>query len=122
MGLLTLSSPHTHGPNSTSKVMATVILATLPGLAVITALFGWGTFINVLLASVTAVASEAAILSIRKRPLAFFLKDNTALLTGVLIGLALPPFAPFWITLVATHRFCHRLCQAAVRRYGQQSV
>ncbi len=102
MGLLTLSSPHTHGPNSTSKVMATVILATLPGLAVITALFGWGTFINVLIASATAVASEAAILSIRKRPLAFFLKDNTALLTGVLIGLALPPFAPFWITLVAT--------------------
>ncbi len=102
MGLLTLSSPHTHGPNSTSKVMANVVLATLPGLAVMTWFFGWGSLINVLFASLVALASEAAVLLMRKRPLSFFLKDNSALVTGVLLGLALPPFAPFWVTLVAT--------------------
>ncbi|MDK2777385.1 MAG: electron transport complex subunit RsxD [Pseudomonadota bacterium] len=102
MGLLTLSSPHTHGPNSTSKVMANVVLATLPGLAVMTWFFGWGSLINVLFASLVALASEAAVLLIRKRPVSFFLKDNSALVTGVLLGLALPPFAPFWVTLVAT--------------------
>jgi electron transport complex protein RnfD len=102
MGLLTLSSPHTHGPNSTSKVMAIVALATVPGLIAMTALFGWGTLINVVLACAVALASEAAILLLRKRPVSFFLKDNSALLTGVLLGLALPPFAPFWVTAVAT--------------------
>lgn len=102
MALLTLSSPHTHGPNSTNKVMLTVILATLPGLAVTTGLFGFGTLINVVLASLTAIASEAIILKIRKRPIGFFLQDNTALLTGVLLGLALPPLAPWWITVIAS--------------------
>jgi electron transport complex protein RnfD len=102
MALITLSSPHTHGSNSTSNVMLTVILATLPGLAVATGLFGFGTLINVVMAGITAVICEAVVLNIRKRPLAFFLKDNTALLTGVLLGLALPPFAPWWITVLAT--------------------
>lgn len=102
MALLTLSSPHTHGTNHTGKVMLTVILATLPGLLVATGFFGWGTLINVLLASVVAVASEAAVLKLRKRPITFFLRDNTALLTGVLLGLALPPFAPWWVTVVAS--------------------
>ncbi|MFC3679895.1 electron transport complex subunit RsxD [Bacterioplanoides pacificum] len=102
MALLTLSSPHTHGPNSTQKVMLTVMLATLPGLAVTTGLFGFGTLINVILASVVALASEAIILSLRKRPVGFFLRDNSALLTGVLLGLALPPFAPWWITVIAS--------------------
>ena len=101
MALLTLSSPHTHGPNSTQKVMLMVILATLPGLLVSTALFGFGTLINVVLACATALLSEAAILRLRQRPVGFFLKDNSALLTGVLLGLALPPFAPWWITVIA---------------------
>jgi len=102
MGLLTLSSPHTHGPNSTSKVMATVALACVPGIIVMTAFFGWGTLINLALAIITALASEALIVKIRKRPVGFFLKDNSALVTGLLLGLALPPFAPFWVTMVAT--------------------
>lgn len=102
MALLTLSSPHTHGTNHTGKVMLTVMLATVPGLLVTTGLFGWGTLINVLLASAVAVASEAAVLKLRQRPIAFFLRDNTALLTGVLLGLALPPFVPWWVTVVAT--------------------
>lgn len=101
MALLTLSSPHTHGSNSTPRLMLTVTLATIPGLLVLTGLFGWGTLINVVLAALTAIASEALILKLRKRPLGFFLRDNTALLTGVLLGLALPPFTPFWVTIVA---------------------
>ncbi|WP_369854845.1 electron transport complex subunit RsxD [Candidatus Thalassolituus haligoni] len=102
MALITLSSPHAHGHNSTRKVMLTVTLATLPGLAVMTGLFGFGNLINVVLAALVAMATEALVLSIRQRPVMFFLKDNSALLTGVLIGLALPPLAPWWITLVAT--------------------
>ena len=102
MALLTLSSPHTHGPNNTSRIMLTVALATVPGLAVMCWFFGMGTLINVVLASLTAIAAEAAVLKARGYPVSFFLKDNTALVTGVLLGLALPPLAPWWITVVAT--------------------
>ncbi len=102
MALLTLSSPHTHGPNRTSRIMLTVALATLPGLAVMTWFFGFGTLINTVLAIITALASEALVLKLRKYPVSFFLKDNTALVTGLLLGLALPPLAPWWITVLAT--------------------
>jgi len=102
MALLTLSSPHTHGPNQTSRIMLTVALATLPGLIALTWFFGWGTFINVVLASLVAVASEALVLKMRGYPVSFFLKDNTALVTGVLLGLALPPLGPWWVTVIAT--------------------
>lgn len=102
MALLTLTSPHTHGPNRTSRIMMTVALATLPGLIAITWLFGYGTLINVILAIATALISEALVLKARKYPVRFFLKDNTALVTGLLLGLALPPLAPWWITVLAT--------------------
>ncbi|MEC8525147.1 MAG: electron transport complex subunit RsxD [Pseudomonadota bacterium] len=102
MALLTLSSPHTRGTNRTSRIMATVALATLPGLAVMTWLFGYGTLINTALAIVTALLSEAIVLKMRRYPVSFFLKDNTALVTGLLLGLALPPLAPWWITVFAT--------------------
>lgn len=100
--MLTLSSPHTHGSNSTSKVMLTVTLATLPGLVVTTWLFGYGTLINVLLATASALISEALVLKLRQRPVGFFLRDYSAALTGVLLGLALPPLAPWWITVLAS--------------------
>lgn len=102
MGLLTLSSPHTHNQNSTQRMMQMVMLATLPGLLVSTWLFGFGTLINVLLAIVVAMGCEAAVLAARKRPITFFLNDYSAILTAVLLGLALPPLAPWWITVIAT--------------------
>lgn len=102
MALLTKSSPHVHSKNSTQKVMLKVMLATLPGLVVLTAFFGWGTLINIMLAMLTAVACEALILKLRKRPALPYLKDYSALLTGLLLGLALPPFAPFWVTISAS--------------------
>lgn len=102
MGLLTLTSPHTHGTNSTANVMRLVILATLPGLAALTWFFGWGNLINVIFASVVALGCEALVLKLRKRPIGFYLNDYSALLTAVLIGLALPPFSPWWLTLIGT--------------------
>ncbi len=101
MGFVNITSPHAHGGNTTSRIMLLVILATVPGIIALTYFFGWGNLINIALASITALACEAIILKIRKRPISFFLKDNSALLTAVLLGIALPPFAPWWVTVVA---------------------
>ncbi len=80
--------------------MRQVMLATLPGLATLTWLFGWGTLINVAWACLLALLFESAILRLRGRPLGFYLRDGSALLTALLLGLALPPFAPWWLTMV----------------------
>jgi H+/Na+-translocating ferredoxin:NAD+ oxidoreductase subunit D len=101
MSFVNITSPHAHGGNSTSRIMLLVILATVPGIIALTYFFGWGNLINIALASITALTCEAIVLKIRKRPISVILKDNSALLTAILIGIALPPFAPWWVTVVA---------------------
>lgn len=102
MALGRSSSPHTHGPRSTQWLMQQVLLATVPGLIVLTSFFGIGTLLNILIASVTAIGCEAAILKLRNRPIGFYLRDYSALVTAVLLGLALPPLAPWWLTVTGT--------------------
>lgn len=102
MALLRITSPHTHrAGRRTSWVMLMVILATVPGLIAQTWFFGYGTLINLVIASLTAVISEALILKLRQRPIGFFLTDYSALLTAVLLALALPPTVPWWLTVTA---------------------
>ncbi|OQX37561.1 MAG: electron transport complex subunit RsxD [Oceanospirillales bacterium LUC14_002_19_P2] len=102
MALIRQTSPHTLGANQTPRVMQWVLAASLPGLFALTFFFGWGTLINVVWCSLVALATEAAILALRKRPLSFYLKDGSALVTALLLGLALPPFSPWWLTLTGT--------------------
>ncbi|MCL6417401.1 electron transport complex subunit RsxD [Aestuariirhabdus sp. Z084] len=100
MALLRMSSPHAHGPGSTARMMRLVILATVPAALTLCYFFGWGTLINLMWASVIALGCEAAVLILRQRPVGFYLRDNSALLTAVLMALALPPLAPWWLTLI----------------------
>jgi len=102
MALLRITSPHTQRPGrKTAWVMSMVIIATLPGLIAQTYWFGWGTPINIVIAIITALMSEAAILKLRHRHIGFFLQDYSAVLTAVLLGLALPPTVPWWLTVTA---------------------
>ncbi len=100
MALIHLSSPHVSKANATDRVMRLVLLATLPALLALTVFFGWGSLIQLLLACSCALVFEAACLRLRKRPLGFFLRDGSALVTGVLLALAIPPFAPWWIIVI----------------------
>jgi electron transport complex protein RnfD len=101
MALPRITSPHATGTNRTQQVMLQVLLATLPAVLAMTWLFGIGTLVNLLLAGGMALGFEAAILALRKRPIGFYLRDGSALVTAVLLALALPPYAPWWLTLVA---------------------
>ena len=49
------------------QAMKLVLLATVPGMLVFFWLYGWGVLINLILAGVTALAVEAAVLRLRKR-------------------------------------------------------
>ncbi len=100
MALMRITSPHAHGPMSTARVMQNVLLATVPGVIVLTHFFGFGTLVNIIWASILALAFEAWALRLRKRPLGFYLGDYSALVTAVLLGIALPPYSPWWLIAV----------------------
>ncbi|MDE0840693.1 MAG: electron transport complex subunit RsxD [Porticoccaceae bacterium] len=89
-----------HSGYSTERIMHRVLLATIPGALALTWHFGWGSLINVLLCSLCALACEALVLRLRCRPVGFYLRDCSALVTAVFLGLALPPLAPWWIVVV----------------------
>jgi electron transport complex protein RnfD len=100
MALLRLTSPHAHGPMSTQRVMQNVLLATVPGIIVLTHFFGYGTLVNILWGSVVALGCEALALKLRRRPLGFYLKDCSALVTAFLLCIALPPYSPWWLIAI----------------------
>ncbi|MGO2241701.1 MAG: RnfABCDGE type electron transport complex subunit D [Halomonas sp.] len=82
---------------STANIMRWVIIATLPGIVTMSYFFGLGVLSNVLLAAAFGMAFEAAILRLRKRPIRVTLNDSSALLTGILLGVSLPPASPWWL-------------------------
>lgn len=100
MSMMHAGSPHTHASNSTGQVMRWVLFATLPGIATLTWLFGWGVLINVLFSAALGVMLEALVLRLRSRPLSPTLSDNSALVSGVLLGASLPSGSPWWLITV----------------------
>jgi len=100
MALMRITSPHAHGPMSTTRVMQNVLLATIPGILVLTHFFGFGTLVNILWGCTLALAFESMALLLRRRPIAFYLKDYSAVVTATLLCIALPPYAPWWLIAV----------------------
>ena len=96
------SSPYTHNQRQTSRIMLLVLLAAVPGIAVQTWFFGWGSVLQIILAAITAWGAEAAILKLRKQNIPAILADNSALLTGLLLAISIPPFAPWWMVVLGT--------------------
>lgn len=95
-------SPFITKPDSVSQIMLKVLLALIPGIALYVWYFGPAILVSITLASLTALATEALMLRLRNRPIAPFLKDNSALLTGWLLALSIPPLAPWWLVVVGT--------------------
>ncbi len=96
------SSPYTHNRRSTGNIMLLVVLAAVPGFAAQWYFFGYGSLLQVILATITAWLTESIILRLRKAPVATHLADNSALLTAVLLGISLPPLAPWWLVVIGT--------------------
>lgn len=102
MFLTQVTSPHAVRKDHTRNLMLRVILAAIPGLLVSCWFFGLGPLFNVLLCALFATGFESLVLKLRQRPVMFYLKDYSVLVTAVLLGLALPPWSPWWLLLVAT--------------------
>lgn len=90
-------APHTSTPNSTGRIMACVMLALMPSTLFGFWLYGWPA---IYLWGVTvgfALLGEWLVLRLRKRAARPILLDGSAALTGWLLAVSLPPWAPWWI-------------------------
>jgi electron transport complex protein RnfD len=81
--------------NSTNRIMMLVLVALVPGALVSTYFFGLGILINVVTCAFSAVFFESIALGLQQ-------KDLNAIITGVLLGLALPPDINLLLPFVGT--------------------
>lgn len=91
------SSPYIQNNENISRMMLAVIYALIPGTLVYVHFFGFSVIINIIVAIVTALICEVIILKIRHRPIKPFIYDGTAVLTAILLALALPTLTPWWL-------------------------
>ncbi|GAB4336434.1 MAG: RnfABCDGE type electron transport complex subunit D [Calditrichia bacterium] len=94
------SSPHLKDSDSISKIMWTVNIAMLPALIVAVYFFGFKALWLTLLAVIAAVATEAGIQKLAKKPIR--IHDGAAVVTGVLVAYNIPASAPWWMPVVGS--------------------
>lgn len=87
---------------SVSQVMTQVCIALVPGIAAYAWLVGPAILVQLVIASLAALAAEAFMLRVRGKPLAMFLSDGSAVVTAWLIALTFPPLAPWWLVVTGT--------------------
>ncbi len=97
---IVVSSPHSARVNRVDQVMLQVILALIPGILAMTWFFGWGLLINMTLAVTFAVAAEALVMRLRGRPALPVISDLSAVVTAMLLAIAIPPILPWWLTFL----------------------
>lgn len=95
-GKLTLgSSPHIKSQNTTTSIMLDVIIALIPACAFGCVLFGLRALAVVMICIISSVLSEYLWNKILKKPNT--VKDLSAVVTGLLLGMNLPAEIPLWM-------------------------
>lgn len=94
------SSPHVGSTLSTRRIMIHVCIALSFCLIAGVVLYGFYSLFLVLLAVLSAVGAEALFCVITKKPLTIW--DASAIVTGMIVGLNLPPTAPFYVPIVGS--------------------
>lgn len=96
--LIVSASPHISAGNSTEKIMRDVCIALLPALVASVVVFGFYPLVVTLISIGTAIATESLWNLIRKKPNT--IGDWSAVVTGLLLGLNLPPVVPLYVPVV----------------------
>ncbi|MGF1615383.1 MAG: RnfABCDGE type electron transport complex subunit D [Gammaproteobacteria bacterium] len=91
------ASPHIHAGTSVSRSMVLVMLALVPATIWGITQYGWPALNLLLVTMGAAIGAEALSLRVAGRAAKPALADGSALLTGWLLAITLPPWAPWWI-------------------------
>jgi len=100
MALEISSSPHIHSPRNTAYLMRQVLIALIPAILAAFYLFGLRALLLIGLCTASAVLSEWLIIRIRKKPAT--LSDGSAVVSGVLLALILPPSTAWYAAVLGS--------------------
>lgn len=89
------TSPHIMRGVGVEVIMRNVVYALLPLVAMAVYTFGLSALLLVLVCTFSAMAAEYAVAQFSGKP--GTLGDSTAIITGLLLGLTLPPGFPLWM-------------------------
>ncbi|PUU91565.1 MAG: electron transport complex protein RnfD [Halanaerobium sp.] len=92
--LIVTSSPHIRAQDSVPKIMWSVVIALLPAVFAAVYFFQARAISVVLTAVAGAVLTEYIFQKIRNKKI--MIKDGSAVVTGLLLALTLPPSIPLW--------------------------
>ncbi|MGL1832774.1 RnfABCDGE type electron transport complex subunit D [Rhodocyclaceae bacterium SMB388] len=95
-----IHSPYIRKPTSVQRVMLNVLIALLPGIAMYVWQVGAGILVNLALATIVAIAAEALVLRLRRRPVLIAVTDLSAVVTAWLVVLCFSPIVPWWLTVL----------------------
>ena len=89
-----MASPHLHAQDSTARIMWSVVITLIPVVGAATYFFGVGALL------IIGAATLGAMLTERVFGPGGALRDGSAAITGLLLGLTLPPGFPLWMAFV----------------------
>ena len=96
--LIVSSSPHVKMKDRISGIMLDVIIALVPAMAAGVYYFGLSALLVILTSVASCVLSEYIYECIAKKPKT--VKDLSAVVTGILLALSLPPKTPLWMVVI----------------------
>lgn len=100
MNLFLSSAPHVHSPQTTRVLMRNVLIALAPCAGAAIWYFGYSALILMAIATATAVFAELIWQKLTGQKVR--IDDLSAAVTGLLVGLNLPPQAPWWLAVIGS--------------------
>jgi len=102
MSIKPVSGPHVIAVRRVDEIMGQVIIALMPATVWGVLLFGFPALYLCTVTIGSALLFEALCLKMKGVEAAPFLRDRSAILTGLLVAMTLPPWAPWWIGIAGS--------------------
>ncbi|MFW6035503.1 MAG: RnfABCDGE type electron transport complex subunit D [Halothermotrichaceae bacterium] len=98
--LVVSSSPHVRDNTTVNQIMWSVVLALLPAVIAAIYIFKMQAFFIILVTVLGSVLTEYVFQKIRGKSVT--IGDGSAVITGILLALTLPPTVPLWMALLGS--------------------
>ena len=98
--LLLASSPHIASPVNSTALMRNVLIALAPVCIFSVVIFGLPVLLNIVVSVIAAMAGESLFRLAIRKPVR--VSDLSAVITGILLALIVPPSLPLWMTALGS--------------------
>ncbi len=98
--LVVASSPHVRDVTTVSQIMWSVVIALIPAVTAAIYFFGLKALAIIIVSIIGAVVTEYLFLVVRGKKVS--INDGSAVITGILLALTLPPTIPYWMAFIGS--------------------